>query len=322
MQSFFSDPGGVGRDIALRSLRTDIVGLIGGPVKIHDTVFIDAPLADFFVTERNRDLYAIRWLDSEEFASGLTRTLSAYVRLHEAGRGELARMLDLPDDFPPATLVLVSDRMDDDWRRVVSTLRIPVMLLRAHSLVDGTRHSAGCLFEKCFAARSAPEEFPARGNQPGPGEPGKVAERPHARPDVSRSFPEVSGPASSPSAPREPQPDDRPVRPQATSAPQQLRSLAEVVEKDSGAENAETGEQDRGASLHAPAEPESKLPEEQDEMAFETPSSTEGGAGDSTAPEADAEPSADSDDPGRLLSDEEIATFRLLENVLESTRSR
>jgi len=325
LQSFFSDPGGVGRDIALRSLRRDIVGLIGGPARIHDAVFIDAPLADFFVTERGRDLYAIRWLDSGDFASGLTRTLSAYVRLHETGKGEFARALGLPEDFSPATLVLVSDRVDDDWMRVVSTLRIPVMLLRAHSLVDGTRHSAGCLFEKCFAARAA-EPKPSGGFQSAVGSreaaPVDASLDSNAPPSPTRDL--VREPDVSPVPDLELQPDDRPVASRESSAARHLRQVSEVLEEEAAPEPEERAAEADPAP-EAPAEtvpPSSDSPAEREEILQTMPipdemtSRSEGEATESGA----AESSTDRDGPLQYLSDEEIATFRLLENVLESTR--
>lgn len=303
------------------------MGLIGGPVEVHDTAFIDAPLADFFVTERSRDLYAIRWLESGDFAAGLTRTLSAYVRLHEGGRGELSRALGLPFDFSPATLVLVSDRMDDDWIRVVSTLKIPVMLLRAHSLVDGTRHSAGCLFERCFFTRGTGERANISSG-PGP------ADLSHGAVPLRA---QAEGIRPTDPAPRaigagfavETAPDDRPVRLQETPAAERLRSVAETDEEELPSASAPEEEaRESPASGSEPASesgsPETVTPGDRIESMEEVEPRSPGDTGFRPSPgepaDAESPPSDGEEDPSHLLSEEERATFRLLENVLESTR--
>lgn len=296
------------------------MGLIGGPVKIHDAVFVDAPLADFFVTERHGAVHAIRWLESGDFAAGLTRTLSAYVRLHDAGRDELARALGLAPDFPRATLILVSDRMDDDWVRVVSTLNLPVMLLRAHSLVDGTRHSAGCLFEKCFASRP-PRERPGAGafDRIGP-----AVMAPRVEDEASGIS--AAGTASTEKA--EPFPDEEAPPEAESGAARHLQDIAGDFEEIALEGSVEPLGEDELPCDDADAEPMTTPAAEpllnEEPIAAEPrefPEPVSEGAPFREPAEAENDSAPVDDDPSRLLSDEELATFRLLENVLEATRA-
>lgn len=319
MQSFFSDPGGVGREVALNSLRRDIVGLIGGPARLHDALFLDAPIADFFATVDNR-LYLIRWIDSHEFAGALTRTLSELVRLNQTGRPAAARFFGLPEDFPSPTLVLVSDRLEEDWVRVVSLLRVPVMLLRAHSLVDGTRHSAGCLFEKRFA--SAGDRI-AEGHRP----PGTAAPRPPLQAAPRRDDDAiVPGPSAHPG----PAADlrlaavdlDEPVAPLADIHPDEEIEAVFETTPDRGGATGQPPTVDSPSGRGASIGPEDARPEPADASASSPAAAAEVPAEEPAAPpsspSASFRPVSDWSAPRSLLSDEEAATFKLLETMLQS----
>lgn len=332
MQSFFSDPGGVGREVAIRSLRRDIVGLIGGPARLHDALFLDAAFADFFASDDEGRLYIIRWIDGQDFAPVFTHTVGEVVRLNEAGRAVAARIFELPDDFPTPTLVLVSDRIEEDWVRLVSALRIPVILLRAHSLVDGTRHSAGCLFEKCYAS-PAPSALPSRPAMSAIPR-SDVAPRGDAGPILPRApgFPSPTADlrlaAVDPDEPVESldaiQPHEELDVPLAeTLLERQERSTASALAAGVAIEPAGKEGNRPGSAKPALEESAGETPTAALEAGPRAPAPAAQASldGDGLAA-ADSEVSRTSTEtwaaPRALLTDEEAATFRLLESMLES----
>jgi hypothetical protein len=113
--------------------------------------FLDLPLADFFASDPDGRLFAVRWIEGRELASRLFEMLAGYARLQVSGRSALASALGLPADFPSLTLILVSDAVGDAWADVASTLNIPIVGLRVHLLLDGAGDFAGCYFETRFA---------------------------------------------------------------------------------------------------------------------------------------------------------------------------
>lgn len=150
MRCFFSGDERLDREQVLCALKGSLEGVVGFPVRLREAQFVDLPLADFFASDPQGRLFAVRWLEAREFASRLFEILGLYARLHGPGRAAFARALGLAEDFAPLTLILVSDALGDAWSDVASTLRIPVVGLRVHPLLDGAGGFSGCFFERRF----------------------------------------------------------------------------------------------------------------------------------------------------------------------------
>lgn len=354
MQAYFSVPGGVGRGAALKALREDLAGLVGEPVRTHDANFADVPLADFFATSETGRLYAIQWIDASDFSAVLTRTLGAYVRFHATGRDQACRTFGLRPGFPPATLILVCNRVEEDWASILSTLSIPLILIRAHALIDGNREAAGCLFENRYSSGQSSETI-AR-FLPRVGDSGAIAS-PASSPSGEGEADEAHQLLSAGSPPN--------AEASRLSEPGEDRVSTEPTSNQSEdePEEAATGEPDspapspRFAGAEGAWEPERCEPLEPEEWVDEAilkptgllDTSLKDGLKD--GPESGLKAGPDSgeveaseeqetslvermglehmgetprgtehawDTPAELLTDEETATFRLLENVLNN----
>jgi hypothetical protein len=208
LRCFFSGDHRANREHVLTALKGALEGVVGSPVRLHDAQFLDLPLADFFASDPDGRLFAVRWIEGRELASRLFEMLAGFARLQVSGRSALASALGLPADFPSLTLILVSDAVGDAWADVASTLNIPIVGLRVHLLVDGAGDFAGCYFETRFAtgggvmgsgAAVLGEPSRARGETPSPAEPQSARgvsprSEPVARPALSSRQPATPDP--------------------------------------------------------------------------------------------------------------------------------
>lgn len=190
MRSFFPGQHPPEREAVLDALRDALHGIVNARLRIHKAEFLDFRLADFFASDGDGRVFAVRWMPAADFPRSMFELLGTYARLHAAGRDRFAGAMGVAADFPPVTLILVSNEAGGGWGDVVSTLDLPIIGLRVHSLQNEAGEPAGCFFERCFSTADLDltGESPTNGVEP-------VA--------VSSTRPQSASPAELPEVPEE-----------------------------------------------------------------------------------------------------------------------